>query len=163
MKLQIPFVVNPLPAHQIIQFRIWISVHSKVRKESRLLRPNPLHIYLEHKTNYIPGAEQLTTLWTHGSVCWQPSRDRNWHGSDMSGMMTAFPKPSFKPPGRVGGAVVEMLDGLSQRVNFQLLMPELLMMVSHRKYWKIISAQTFLMPPRRSNRSRDWLKTEQNS
>ena len=41
-----------------------------------------------------------TSLWANRNLIWQPSRDRNSHGSCMSHTMTVPPKLSFRTPWR---------------------------------------------------------------
>ena len=60
---------------------------------------------LEHKTN-IWVWRKITTSWAHRNLFWQVSRDGNLHSLGMSHAMTAFPRPSFRAPWRVGDAVV---------------------------------------------------------
>ena len=47
-----------------------------------------------------------TFLWAHRDLFWQLPRDGASHGTGMSRVTTASPKPSFRVPCRVGDAVV---------------------------------------------------------
>ena len=47
-----------------------------------------------------------TSLWVHGNLFRQLSRDGNLHGSGMSHAKTASPEPAYRAPWRVGDAVV---------------------------------------------------------
>ena len=66
--------------------------------ETKRLRKLVHIIYLEHKTND----------WVRSKInfLWRLSRDGNLLGSGTPHATTAFPKPSFRAPWRVGYAVV---------------------------------------------------------
>ena len=80
-----------------------------LRKGSRALKPSAWGNYSTSIWNTRPvngcGA-RLTPLWIHRNLFFQLSRNRNLHGLGMSHGTTASLKPSFRPPWRVGDAMV---------------------------------------------------------
>ena len=79
-------------------------------KRSRLLKPSAWGNFSAPptcSTRPMNGCEaRSTSLWVHRNLFWQPSRDGNLHGSGMSHVTTASPKPSVTAPWRVGDVMV---------------------------------------------------------
>ena len=86
-----------------------------LKKGFRLLKPGALGNFSASSTwSTRPttgcGARP-TSLWVHGNLFWQLSRDGNLRGSGMSHATTASPKLSFRAPRRVDDAVVGRGNG----------------------------------------------------
>ena len=112
--------------------------------------------YLEHQTNDWVQSK-IIFLVDYRNLFWHVSRDGNLHGSGMSHVTTASPKPSFRAPWRVGRRRGRQRKFWMDKIKewTYLHMPEPLTRASCRNDWKRISAETSLMFPRRPNQTRE--------
>ena len=64
------------------------------------------HLLLGAQNQWLDAEQDQLPCGSTGNLFWQMSRDRNLHGLGLSNAMTAFPKPSFIAPWKMGDAMV---------------------------------------------------------
>ena len=91
----------------LYESKTWILLaDSKNRRKDPGFRNQGHEKYSPYLLLGVGCGAKSTSLWIHRNLFRRLSRDGNLHGSDMSHVMTASPKPFIRAPWRVGDTVV---------------------------------------------------------